>query len=616
MRASDGAARLLRQMYLASGGRAWAALAGAEFSGQCDIGGLTGSFHQIVDFRQGRDVLSYRAGLLRGASGTARARSWWMDEKGLVTVEQTPDALIDAATQSYEDRNGWFHPGPADTPIYRGVQQDGARSFYVVQVHPPGGRPLTLWIDPKTHLLDRVLWIDAYRHPNVQTFSDYRRVGGVVYPFVQRDSSGDPDSDVTTRITGVRLRADLSDRSFGAPPSHVQDARLLTRADFATIPFTLRAGIITVDVSIDGAPALPFMLDSGSSNVLTPQAAARLHLSLRGSVAVDGVGNQQVTAHLTEVPRYRVGEVELSNQRFVVLPLPPELLDRDHSPPIAGLLGYELLRRFIVRVDYQRGQLTLWRSTREPGSAAGVKVPLEFDERDCFVTAEVDGDAGLFRVDTGDDGALTLLGDFYLGHRVPIELPGLRSSQGGVGGSVRTLLTRVQSLSIGPFTLDRPLTELHFASAGAFASAQIAGNLGAQIFRNFVLTFDYPHHALYLRKSPQFGAQVPYNRSGLLLDAGADGGLVVAAVDDASPAAEAGLRLRDRLLAVDGRAVRSRDFAQVTRQLSRPAGTQLMLDVLRRGAHLRLQLTLQELLPLEGELYAPPRRVGFLSPSL
>ncbi len=607
------AVSLLRQMYLASGGSAWQGVSGAEFSGACEVGGVAGSFHQVVDFRRGRDVLSYEAGLLRGAQETGPLQSWWVDEKGLVTVEQAPDALIDAATQSYEDRNGWFYPQSADAPAYRGIQEDAGRSFYVVQVHPPGGRALILWINPKTHLLDRVLWTDAYQHPNVQYFSDYRRVAGIVYPFVQRSSSGDPASDVTTRITRFRLRADLSARSFDAPTSHVRDARLLTSAHSVTVPFTLRGGVITVDVSIDGAPALPFMLDSGSSNVLTPEAAARLHLRLQGNVPVDGVGNQEVTAQLAEVSQYRVGQVELSDQRFAVLPLPYELLDQGHGPAIAGLLGYELLRRFIVRVDYQRGQLTLWRASDEPGSAAGVKLPLVFDGRDSFVTAQVDGVSGLFRVDTGDDGALTLLGDFYLDNRVPIELPGLRSYQGGVGGSVRTLLTRVQSLSIGPFVLNRPLTELHFATAGAFASVNIAGNFGSQIFRNFVLTFDYPHRALYLQKSPQFGAQTPYNRSGLLLDAAADGALVVVAVDGTSPAALAGVERRDRLLAIDGQPAQARNFPQVERQLSRPAGTRLTLDVLRHGVHLRLQMTLQELLPLAGALSRPRSDSGTLS---
>src|SRR6185437_12226351 len=186
------AQHLLQQMYLASGGAAWSAMSGAQFSGQCDVGGLKGTFSQIVDFRAGRDVLTYDVGPLRGAAGTARLKSWWMDEKGLVTIEQAPDALIDAATQSYEDRNGWFDPRSAASAVYRGVRSEGSHSYDVVQITPPAGRVLTLWIDAATHLLERVQWFDADHRDNIQYFSDYRRVGGLVYPFVQRSSSGDP----------------------------------------------------------------------------------------------------------------------------------------------------------------------------------------------------------------------------------------------------------------------------------------------------------------------------------------------------------------------------------------------------------------------------------------
>jgi Aspartyl protease/PDZ domain len=607
----SAAQRLLRQMYLASGGRGWSSMPGAVFSGRCDVGGLTGTFTQIVDFRAGRDVLTYDVGPLRGAAGTARLRSWWMDEKGLVTVEQAPDALIDAATESYEDRNGWFDPRSAARAVYRGVRHEGANSYDIVQVQPPAGRLLTLWLDSATHLLERVQWFDADHRDNVQYFSDYRRIDDVVYPFTQRSSSGDPASDVTTVITSYSARADLTDQDFQPPRSDVRDARLLTDAPSATIPFELRDGMIVVDVSIGGSPPLPFVLDSGAFNVLTPAVAARLHLHSEGSVTVDGVGNQQVNAHMAMVPSYRVGRALLLDQRFAVLPLPDAVIEDGQGPAIAGLIGYELFRRFVVRVDYEHHELTLWSPAAGSRSIAGAKLPLIFNGRDCFITAAVDGKPGLFRVDTGDDGSLTLFGQFYLDHRPPLELPGLNSFQDGVGGSVATLLTRIQSLAIGPFTLQRPLTQLHFARAGAFASANIAGNLGVQILRNFVLTFDYPDQALYLSKSAQFGATVPYNRSGMLLDVDEGGQITVTAIDPFSPAARAGLQRGDHLVVVDGQPATPRDFARISQQLSRAAGTPVTIDIMRHGLRLRLQLTLQELLPLNGPLSRlPPQGYG------
>jgi hypothetical protein len=43
------------------------------------------------------------------------------------------------------------------------------------------------------------------------------------------------------------------------------------------------------------------------------------------------------------------------------------------------------------------------------------------------------------------------------------------------------------TLSLDSFTLLRPLAEVHFATAGAFSSMLTGGNLGPQVFRNFII---------------------------------------------------------------------------------------------------------------------------------
>ena len=145
------------------------------------------------------------------------------------------------------------------------------------------------------------------------------------------------------------------------------------------------------------------------------------------------------------------------------------------------------------------------------------------------------------------------------------------------------VLTRVNSITLGPFTVQYPLTELHFATGGTFASTRIAGNLGSLIFRNFIVTFDYENRTIYLKRSPDFGCSMPYNRTGIHLDMSEAGDILVTSVNESSPAASAGIQANDQVIAIDGLPVGGRPSSDVQDILYRSSGMRLLFDVLRHG---------------------------------
>jgi len=595
---------LLQQMYQAMGGNAWQPLAGMRLRGRYDMGGLQGTFEQLVDLRAGRDVFSFDLHGTRGSQGISFDHSWWTDEKGLPTVDDAPEARIDAATDSFQDRNGYFHPDPSVPVVYAGRRFANGDVYDLVRMRPPQGRELTLWIDARTHRLARISELDAEQQPNDVTFSDYRQVAGVWLPFQQRDSIGQDGSVLATvTVTHLQLTGPLDETQFAPPAAALRDARLLGQAPSTSVPFTLRDGLIIVDVSVDGRAPLPFMLDTGGLNLLTPATASQLGATLQGNLPVSGVGARLMTSRLTHVRRYQIGQAQLDDQQFIVMPLPRVFAGRGGFPPVAGMLGYELLRRFRVTIDYQQRRLTL---TLPSSRGEGERLPLHFDGRQSFIEAAVDGIHGYFRLDTGDDGALMLFDHFFSGHDFPLELPGISELRRGIGGVTATLLTRVDTLSLGDLTLALPLAELNFAQVGAFATDHIAGNIGSLVWQNFVLTLDYPHRVVFLRKSASFGHTMPYDRSGLRLNLDQSERIVVTAVDSGSPAALDGIRVGDELLQIGERPVQS-DLVQVTTLLTQPAGTPLQLTMRRGQKMLHVNLVLKELLPLDVPLQRAPK---------
>jgi predicted metalloprotease with PDZ domain len=149
------------------------------------------------------------------------------------------------------------------------------------------------------------------------------------------------------------------------------------------------------------------------------------------------------------------------------------------------------------------------------------------------------------------------------------------------------------------------LTELHSATGGEFASTRVVGNLGSQIFHNFIMTFDYEHRSLYLRPSPDFGYSMPYNRSGIHLDMTENGDISVTSVNESSPGALAGVQEHDQVLAINNRPVSGQPYSEIQELLSQPAGTCLNIDVLRNGERKHFLVTLRELLPTSGDLHVP-----------
>ncbi len=596
------ASDLLHLSYLASGGYHWSAFAQAEISGDVNIGGIKGDFHEVVDLRRGRDATDIDADPIKMKQVSLTDSSWQADQSGLVTYLDTPSARADAINESYVDRNGWFAAKGSELS-YVGTRKDHGVDYDLVKVTPPGGRSMTLWIDTTDHLLYRIDQMDATHHESDILYSNYRKLDGVMMPFSTRQSNGDPSQDTVMTVKRIQLSRTIDQAVFIPPPSMFMDARLVGGMGSATVPFSLADGRIVVDISLNGKPALPFLVDSGGSNVITPETAKLLGIEGSGDLASGGVGPAQDSEQLATVRTLRLGPVEMVNQQFSALPLPKFLQDRGGEAPIAGLVGAELLRRFPTTIDYQRKTLTFYKPGSTPPKPVGAQeVRLFFDGSHPYIQMDVDGVAGIFGIDTGDSSSATLFGPFYLVHEFPIEQPPQAREQGGIGGHTVALRTRVGSLSFGPWKLEDPLVTLNFADKGVFSNDSIAGNLGHELLKNFVFTLDYEHRRGYFLRSADFGKPLDYNRSGMALHRDKNGDVAVERVNPDTPAASAGMRPGDIILSIDGRNPRAQALSQFETVLSAAPGTKLEVRYSRAGKEMKSIIQLRELLPLGGTM--------------
>lgn len=591
---------VLRQFYIATGGDHWKPLAQADTSGTYIVGGIKGTFQEIVDLQKGGDVFTYKVGPLQGRQATLPQSSWETDQSGLPMLHDGPEAKADAVTEAFQDRNGWFHTTDDEATLIGAKDSDGYH-YDLIRIIPAGGRSMTLWIDSHDHLLKRIVQAGADHQKSTTYLSDYRRVDGVLYPFSLRQSNGDASQDTVQMAQVVRFSPRVDTAKFAMPPSKITDALLLGDQSSAVVPFQIVDGRILVALSINGHPPLPFLFDTGAGNYLTPEAAKELGVEGTGNVAESGVGSSQWNVGLATIKEMRLGPVQLSDQLFVVGPLPSFLQDRGKEPPIAGLIGYEVLRRFPTMFDYDKRELTFLKPGSTIENALGSQqIRLYFNDHGPFIKIAVDGTPGYFGIDTGDSSTTTLFGPFYNAHKFPIEFPVQERMQGGFGGEGRAVRTRIGTLSIGPWVLRRPVISLNFAATGVYSYSYTGGNLGYGLLKNFIFTLDYEHHLAYLRKSDVFGEPARYDRSGMTLRRTDTGDVVIKEVSPNTPAAAAGLRSGDQVLSLNGQSPADLALYRFEDVLSDKAGTTINVRYEREGQKQSATLTLRELLPLDG----------------
>jgi predicted aspartyl protease len=342
------------------------------------------------------------------------------------------------------------------------------------------------------------------------------------------------------------------------------------------VPFTLYAGHIYVDVTIDGKGPFHIVFDSGALNVLTPATARSLGLASSGKIEAHGTGGVQ-SASKTRVGSIRIGGVSLRDQIFYVVDLPSPA---NEGRPIDGLIGFEWLSQFPTRIDYAAATLTFYPrgGFRYAGAAAATR--LRFRGRLPQVDGAVDGIAGRFTIDTGSNGSLSLYPAFVAKNGLVARYRATTEvlSAIGVGGPIYALQTRVGALSIAGQSVTRPVTFLARVRSGAAMDADTAGNIGSGVLRRFTLTLDYPRSLVYFEPNAAFAEPDLADRSGLRLEVVPAGFRIVYVVKD-SAGMLAGLKADDVIVAIDGRPAAGSDITAFRSRLKGAAGTAIPIGM-------------------------------------
>jgi hypothetical protein len=345
------------------------------------------------------------------------------------------------------------------------------------------------------------------------------------------------------------------------------------------------------------------VLDTGAGFLALDLGLARL-LGIADSVPPTAA----VDLAARPLARLELGGVQM-DQVSPVLTVDAGVIRRVTGRPVLGLLGQGLFRDRVVVLDYLEGTLVLLPPENSPASpspavslalsASAVAVPFRLvGDGKVLVPGWVTGRAGrptgrvTLIVDTG--ATKSVLFRATLDRRLPgwTAWPALR----GLGaptltGDADAELVRVPGIEfraaggvaarsgVDAAVLSGDLGRTLAADVGE----PVDGLLGYSFLKHYRIAFDFPRGVLWL--DPSRGDVVDrseeYSHPGLQLESVGET-VRVFAVADGSPAALAGIRVGDELVAIDGRSVSDLDVVTIARKLEGAPGSTLSLG-LRRG---------------------------------
>jgi hypothetical protein len=364
------------------------------------------------------------------------------------------------------------------------------------------------------------------------------------------------------------------------------------------VPFDLYDGRIFLSVRVNGGEPGDFQFDSAAGrSCLTLGFGRRSRLETPWTATVSGAGDGTQSVPVARDVEFAVGDLRFRAERVPLIDMDELTLYTGRRTD--GLVGADLLERYVVAVDYGARALTAYEPAGFEYRGSGAVLAIERRMGGPVVQAvlHMPGRPPLpmrLLFDAPHAGPLVLTTPFVDRHQLldsareltPALVPSVVL---GVGGESAQLLGRSLSLEIGPYSFQSPVVALSRAKAGTLAAAEIDGLVGSRILGRFRILYDYSRRHVILEPGPRFEEPFTHDMSGLRLRARtlALQTIEVARVAEGSPAEAAGLREGDLLVSVDGRPVRPVGLPEVRARLERPGRVRLELS---RGGRRRTVL--------------------------
>jgi predicted aspartyl protease len=367
------------------------------------------------------------------------------------------------------------------------------------------------------------------------------------------------------------------------------------------IPFQLHGSTIVVELSVDESTPLNFIFDTGAGGtIISARTAASLGIVGDETVSREGAtGIAEIirsTDHIVDVGELRFKDVTLGIAEL-------DHIEKRFGMPIDGVIGWEILSQYAVRVNYDTMRIEIYDNNKFDYDFGDSGYPLEVQGTTIFTNVTVTFKSGntftgKVLVDTGSGGTINFNTPFTEENDL---LAGMDTYYERETTSLSTershvYTTMLANLNIGHYEFYALPANIAIAETGALSWSGPMGILGNEVLKRFNMFIDLQQKRMSLEPNRLYHEMFEVNCSGL--ESVTDDTFQKVIVDHVyagSPAHEAGLKVGDEIVQINGTSASDFQLPQIRSMLSQD-GEEIEILINRKGELHSLIFILQSLI--------------------
>lgn len=375
-------------------------------------------------------------------------------------------------------------------------------------------------------------------------------------------------------------------------PAYAQNFEFEGKKKSGAISFIQIKNLIVIPVYINEKGPYNFLLDTGVGHLIITDTTflAGLDLTQYQTVKVQGYGlGEGIEAIVTRNMNATVGKAKISNIPTAIFKNDVFDLSDYLGLKIHGILGYYFFNSFVVKINYATSRITYYDPELKI-KRKGQKIPIRLVNGKPYISAEVEmsnlpNTQIELLVDNGSSHPLMLESLYSLPFPLPeVNIPANLGV--GINGEIKGVMGRITTLKVKEFDFNKILTgfpEFNEARTQIEGKGR-NGSLGAELLKNFLVTFDYRNSVMYLKKRPHLHYKFDHDMSGMEIYVHKEitDRFFVGRIEPGSPSEYAGILPGDEILSMDFKNMQHYTLNDVTEMLKERDGKQMIIEIQRK----------------------------------
>lgn len=363
-----------------------------------------------------------------------------------------------------------------------------------------------------------------------------------------------------------------------------------------SIPVEVHNNLVILPITLDDTYRLKFILDTGvrSTILINKTFADTIGINYTRKVELHGAGNgEPIDAFVTEPISLSLPGIVSSGISTLVLEKDLLQLENHLGTRIHGLVGYDIFSRFVVKINYIKRKVILFKPEgySVPGNYDPIYLNIIDSKPHAQLLVQLDTvtsiDARLL-IDTGASHALVL--NQHADRRIRLPEKHINTSLGrSLSGEIQGYLGRIEGLSFGEKPLKGVIASFPQISANQeVGNVNRIGSVGGELLKKYSVIFDFPHDVMYVKSNVLFKHPFEYNMSGLAFIAKGKNlkQFVINDIRDNSAASGIGFKPGDILVSLNNVLSKELDLTKIYSRLNQREGKKINMTMYREGKYI------------------------------